>query len=189
VTVVLLESFAEVWELRLLLSMLFLLMYLGTLLGNLIIITITTVHQSLNTPMFFFIRNLSILDMCYISVTVPNACINSISGNRETSVAGCATQIFLVPYFIYVEILFLTIMAQDHYVAICQPLHCPIIMNHKFCVQVTLASTLSGFVYAAVHAGNMFRLSFCQSSVVNQFFCDIPSLLRFSCSDTFSNKL
>ncbi|XP_012870912.1 PREDICTED: olfactory receptor 14C36-like [Dipodomys ordii] len=189
VTYFLLMSFGEDWKLRLLLSMLFLMMYLATLLGNLIIITVTTIDQNLNTPMYFFLRNLSILDMCYISLTVPNACVNSLTGNRVISVAGCATQIFLVIYCAYVEILFLTIMAQDRYVAICQPLHYPVIVNHKFCVQTTLASILSGLIYAAVHTGNTLRLSFCQSNIVPQFFCDIPSLLRLSCSDTFSNKL
>ncbi|XP_042530518.1 olfactory receptor 14C36-like [Dipodomys spectabilis] len=189
VTYFLLMSFGEDWKLRLLLSMLFLMMYLATLLGNLIIITVTTIDQNLHTPMYFFLRNLSILDMCYISLTVPNACVNSLTGNRVISVAGCATQIFLVIYCAYVEILFLTIMARDRYVAICQPLHYPVIVNHKFCVQTTLASILSGLIYAAVHTGNTLRLSFCQSNMVPQFFCDIPSLLRLSCSDTFSNKL
>ncbi|XP_048213680.1 olfactory receptor 14C36-like [Perognathus longimembris pacificus] len=189
VTCFLLMSFGEDWRLRILLSVSFLMMYLATLLGNLIIITVTTIDQNLHTPMYFFLRNLSILDMCYISLTVPNACFNSFTGNRVISVAGCTSQIFLVIYCAYVEILFLTIMARDRYVAICQPLYYPIRMNHKFCVQSTLASVLSGLIYAAVHTGNTLRLSFCQSNVVPQFFCDIPSLLRLSCSDTFSNKL
>ncbi|XP_012870923.1 PREDICTED: olfactory receptor 14C36-like [Dipodomys ordii] len=189
VTVFLLEGFAEVWELRFLLSMSYLLMYLATLLGNLIIITVTTIDRNLHTPMYFFLRNLSILDMCYISVTVPNICVNSFINNRIISRAGCVIQIFLVIYCAFVETLFLTIMARDRYVAICQPLHYPVIMNHQFCVQTTLASILIGLIYAAVHTGNTFRLSFCQSNMVPQFFCDIPSLLRLSCSDTFSNKL
>ncbi|KAI5215061.1 Olfactory Receptor 14C36 [Manis pentadactyla] len=185
----LLVGFAEMLELRVLHTLLFLLLYLATLLGNLLIITATTLDQNLHTPMYFFLRNLSILDMCYISVTVPNACVNSLTDNRAISVAGCAAQIFLVIYCAYVEFLFLTIMARDHYVAICQPLHYPVIMNHQFCVWTTLVSLLSGLIYAAVHTGNTFRLSFCQDNVVHQFFCDIPSLLSLSCSDTFSNEL
>ncbi|XP_069890122.1 olfactory receptor 14C36-like [Dipodomys merriami] len=189
VTEFLLEGFAEVWEFRLLLSTLFLMMYLATLLGNLIIVIVTTIDQNLNTPMYFFLRNLSIVDMCYISVTVPSACINSLTDNRAISVAGCATQIFLVLYFAYVETMFLTIMAQDRYVAICRPLHYPVIMNQQFCVQATLVFLLSGLPYSALHTGNTFRLSFCHSNAVPQFFCDIPSLLRLSCSDTWNNKL
>ncbi|XP_042530571.1 olfactory receptor 14C36-like [Dipodomys spectabilis] len=185
----LLQGFAEVWELRLLLSILFLLIYLATLLGNFIIITVTTIDQNLHTPMYFFLRNLSILDTCYISVTVPNACINSLTNNRIISVAGCAMQVFFVFFCASVELMFLTIMAQDRYVAICQPLRYTVIMNHQFCVHSTVASLLTGIFFAAVQTGNTFRLSFCQSNMVNQFFCDIPSLLRLSCSDTFSSQL
>ncbi|XP_012870928.1 PREDICTED: olfactory receptor 14C36-like [Dipodomys ordii] len=185
----LLKGFAEVWELRVLLSIVFLLIYLATLLGNFIIITVTTVDQNLHTPMYFFLRNLSILDMCYISVTVPNACINSLTNNRTISVAGCAMQVFFVFFCASVELMFLTIMAQDRYVAICQPLHYTVIMNHQFCVQSTMASLFSGVIFTAVQTGNTFRLSFCRSNVVSKFFCDIPSLLKLSCSDTFSSEL
>ncbi|KAI5215079.1 Olfactory Receptor 14C36 [Manis pentadactyla] len=162
---------------------------LDDFLWNILIITATTLGQSLHKPMYFFLRNLSILDVCYISVTVPKACVNSLTDNRAISVTGCAAQIFLVIYCVYVELLFLTVMARDCYVATCQPLHYPVIMNHQFCVWTTLVSMLSGLAYSAVHIGNTFRLSFCQSNVVHQFFCDIPSLLRLSCSDSFSNIL
>ncbi|XP_021021870.1 olfactory receptor 14C36-like [Mus caroli] len=189
VTEFLLEVFAETWELRILLSVLFLLAYLGSLLGNLIIIIVTTVDQTLNTPMYFFLRNLSILDICYISVTVPNACINSLTDHRNISVAGCAAQIFLVIFCSCVEVQFLTTMAQDRYVAICKPLMYPVIMTYQFCVQMTLASLLTSLILASVHTFKTFQLSFCHSNIVPQFFCDIPSLLRISCSDTFNNKL
>ncbi|XP_017496026.3 olfactory receptor 14C36-like [Manis javanica] len=189
VTEFLLTGFADKQQLRLLLSVLFLLMYLATLLGNLLIVSATTLDQSLHKPMYFFLRNLSILDMCYVSVTVPKACVNSLTNNRAISVAGCAAQIFLVIYCAFVELLFLTVMARDRYVAICQPLLYPVIMNHQFCVWTTLVSLLSGLIFAGVHTGNTFWLSFCQSNVIHQFFCDIPSLLSLSCSDTFNNFL
>lgn len=189
VTGFLLEVFADGWGVRFLLTVLFLLLYTGTLLGNLLIVTVTTVDRSLHSPMYFFLRNLSVLDMCYISATVPNACVNSLTDNRAISAAGCATQIFLVIYCAYVEVLFLTSMAWDRYVAICQPLHYVAIMSPRVCVQATLAALLSGLIYAGVHTGSTFRLSFCRSRVVRQFFCDIPSLLRLSCTDTFSNSL
>ncbi|XP_031240229.1 olfactory receptor 14C36-like [Mastomys coucha] len=189
VTEFFLEVFAESWELRILLSALFLLVYLGSLLGNLTIIIATLVDQTLNTPMYFFLRNLSIVDMCYVSVTVPNACINSLTDHRNISVAGCAAQIFFVFFCACVEMFFLTIMAQDRYVAICKPLLYPVIINHQFCVQMTLASLHISLVIASVHTFKTFQLSFCHSNVVPQFFCDIPSLLKLSCSDTFNNKL
>ncbi|XP_004475738.3 olfactory receptor 14C36-like [Dasypus novemcinctus] len=158
-------------------------------MGNFLIVTVTTLDKKLHIPMFFFLRNLSVLDMCYISVTVPKACVIFLLENKAISMAGCAAQIFLVFWFAYIELLLLTIMAWDRYVAICQPLHYSVIMNPWLCVQMTLATLLSGVVFAGFHTGNTFWLPFCQSNVVHQFFCEIPSLLKLSCSDTLNNKI
>ncbi|XP_004465290.1 olfactory receptor 14C36-like [Dasypus novemcinctus] len=185
----LLTRFSDVWEYRILHAMLFLLMYLATLMGNFLIVIVTTNDKNLHTPMYFFLRNLSVLDMCYISATVPKASATFLTDDRTISVAGCATQVFTVLFCAYVEVMFLTSMAHDRYVAICQPLHYPMIMNRRVCVWMTLASVLSGLAYSGIHTGNTFRLPFCQSNVVHQFFCDIPSLLKLSCSDTFSNEI
>ncbi|XP_004475744.2 olfactory receptor 14C36-like [Dasypus novemcinctus] len=189
VTEFLLTRFSDVWELRDLHAVLFLLMYLATLMGNLLIVTVITFSWKLHTPMYFFIRNLSILDMCYISVTVPKACVIFLLDDRTISMAGCAAQIFFVLAFATVELLFLTVMAHDRYVAICQPLQYTVIMSPQVCVQMTLASILSGLTYSGFHTGNTFRLPFCQSNVVHQFFCDMPSLLKLSCSETFNNEI
>ncbi|XP_075398943.1 olfactory receptor 14C36-like [Tenrec ecaudatus] len=189
VTEFLLTGFSDVWEFRVLHAMLFLLMYLATLTGNLLIVTVITVDQRLHTPMYFFILNLSVWDMCYISVTVPKACVIFLLNNRVISVVGCAAQVFLVVLCAYTEFLLLTIMARDRYVAICQPLHYHVIMTPRVCVQMTLASVLSGLVYSGVRTGNTFHLSFCRSNVVHQFFCDIPSLMKLSCSDTLTNDI
>ncbi|XP_007516483.1 olfactory receptor 14C36 [Erinaceus europaeus] len=185
----LLMGFSDVWELRIIHALSFFLMYLVTVIGNVLIVTVTTFDRSLHTPMYFFLRNLSILDACYISVTVPNSCINSMLDNSTISKVGCIAQVFLVVFFVYVELLFLTIMARDRYVAICQPLHYTMIMSPRICSQMTLASILSGLIYASMHTSNTFRLPFCQSNVIHQFFCDIPSLLKLSCSDIFSNEM
>ncbi|XP_023441485.2 olfactory receptor 14C36 [Dasypus novemcinctus] len=185
----LLMGFSDEWELRVLHAISFSLMYLMTVIGNVLIITVTTIDKRLHTPMYFFLRNLAILDACYISVTVPHSCVNSLLDRITISKTGCITQVFLVVFFVFMELMLLTIMAQDRYVAICHPLHYPVIMNHQVCVQMTLASMLSGLIYSGFHTGNTFRLPFCQSNVVHQFFCDIPSLLRLSCSDTFSNEV
>nr|XP_012386271.1 olfactory receptor 14C36-like [Dasypus novemcinctus] len=189
VTEFLLTRFSDVWEFRVLHTMLFLLMYLATLSGNLFIVTVTTLEQSLHTPMYFFLRNLSFLDMCYSSVTIPKACVIFLQDNKVISMAGCAAQIFFLVAFATVEMLLLTVMARDRYVAICQPLHYPVIMNPHVCVQMTLASVLIGMAFSALHTGNTFRLSFCQSNVIHQFFCDIPPLLQLSCSDTSRNEI
>ncbi|XP_006877921.1 PREDICTED: olfactory receptor 14C36-like [Chrysochloris asiatica] len=189
VTEFLLTAFSDVWEIRVLYAMLFLLMYVATLTGNFIIVTVVTIDQSLHTPMYFFIRNLSVLDIIYISVTVPKACVIFLLNNRVISKVGCAAQIFLVFLCASAELVILSIMAHDRYVAICQPLHYHVIMSPRVCVLLTLASVISGLVYAGVHTGNTFRLSFCRSNVIHQFFCDIPSLLKLSCSDTLGNEI
>ncbi|ELV12163.1 Olfactory receptor 14C36 [Tupaia chinensis] len=185
----LLGGFSDVWELRVLQVLSFSLMYWITLVGNLLIVAVTTIDQSLHTPMYFFLRNLSVLDACYISVTVPNSCISSLLGSSTISKAGCTAQVFLVVFFVYVELLFLTAMAHDRYVAICRPLIYPVIMSSQVCLHMTLASLLSGLMYAGVHTGHTFRLPFGPSRDIHQFFCDIPSLLKLSCSDTFSNEV
>ncbi|XP_076994142.1 olfactory receptor 14C36-like [Tamandua tetradactyla] len=189
VTEFLLTRFSDVWELRVLHATLFLLMYLGTLMGNLLIVTVTTLDQSLHMPMYFFLRNLSVLDMCYISVTVPKACVIFLLDNRVISMAGCAAQVFFVILFASAELLFLTAMACDRYVAICQPLHYCVIMTPRVCVQMTLASVLGSLSYSGFHTGDTFQLSFCQSNVVHHFFCDVPFLLKLSCSDTLGNEI
>ncbi|MBZ3877854.1 Olfactory receptor 14C36 [Sciurus carolinensis] len=156
VTEFLLLGSPDGWNMRVLYFTVFLLTYPSTVLGNLLIITVTTADQNLHIPMYFFLRNLSILDICYISTTVPNAHVNSVTGNRGISVSDCATQIILVILCACVEMLFLSIMTWDCYVTICQQLHYPIIMNPQFCVNINLAFLLSGLVCAVVHTGNPF---------------------------------
>uniref|UniRef100_A0A5F8HHH9 Olfactory receptor 14C36-like n=1 Tax=Monodelphis domestica TaxID=13616 RepID=A0A5F8HHH9_MONDO len=185
----LLMGFSDIRELQILYSFLLFLIYSAGLMGNLLIVMITTFDRRLHTPMYFFLRNLAMVDACYLSITVPQASVNSLVNNRIISVTGCATQVFLVILMAYVEVTLLTVMARDRYVAICHPLHYTVIMSPRVCLQMTITCLLTGLVYAGFHTGYTFRLSFCHSNVVHQFFCDIPSLLRISCSDTFSNKL
>ncbi|XP_074139759.1 olfactory receptor 14C36-like [Sminthopsis crassicaudata] len=187
VTEFLLMEFSETRELQILYSLLFFLIYSAGLMGNLLIVIITTIDRRLHTPMYFFIRNLSMVDICFISITVPTASINSLVNNRVISVTGCATQIFLVIFIAYVEFTLLTVMARDRYVAICQPLLYPLIMNPRACMQMTLTCLFTGLLYAGFHTGYTFQLSFCNSNVIHKFFCDIPSLLKLSCSEIFNN--
>ncbi|XP_074139749.1 olfactory receptor 14C36-like [Sminthopsis crassicaudata] len=183
----LLMGFSDTRELQILYSLLFFLVYSAGLMGNLLIVIITTMDRRLHTPMYFFIRNLSIVDICFISVTVPQASINSMVNNRVISITGCATQIFLLVWMAYVEFTLLTVMARDRFVAICHPLLYPMIMNPRACMQMTLTCFFTGLLYAGLHTGLTFQLSFCNSNVIHQFFCDIPSLLKISCSETFYN--
>ncbi|XP_036603415.1 olfactory receptor 14C36-like [Trichosurus vulpecula] len=185
----LLMGFSDTHELRILYSLFLFLIYSAGLMGNLLIVIITTFDRRLHTPMYFFLRNLSIVDACFISITIPQASVNSLVNNRAISVPGCAAQIFLLTFTAYVELTLLTVMARDRYVAICQPLLYPVIMSPSVCMQMTLTCLFTGLLYAGFHTGYTFRLSFCQSNVIHQFFCDIPSLLKISCSETFSNTL
>ncbi|XP_074074799.1 olfactory receptor 14C36-like [Macrotis lagotis] len=185
----LLMGFSDIRELQIIYSLLFLIIFLSTLLGNLLIVIVTTLDRRLHTPMYFFLRNLSLVDACYITVTLPKASTNSLLNSMAISKGECVAQIFLVVFFIYEELTCLTIMARDRYVAICHPLHYTVIMSPRVCMQMTLTCLFTGLLYAAFHTGYTFRLSFCQSNVIQQFFCDMPSLLKISCTETFSNEI
>ncbi|XP_036603321.1 olfactory receptor 14C36-like [Trichosurus vulpecula] len=189
VTEFLLMGFSDTRELQILYSLLFFLIYSAGLMGNLLIVIVTTFDRRLHTPMYFFLRNLSIVDACFISITIPQASVNCLVNNRAISVTGCATQVFLMVFISYVEFTLLTVMACDRYVAICHPLLYPVIMSPQVCVHMTVTCLFTGLLFAGFHTGYTFRLSFCQSNVIHQFFCDIPSLLKISCSETFSNML
>ncbi|XP_038599381.1 olfactory receptor 14A16-like [Tachyglossus aculeatus] len=178
----LLLGFSEVRDLQLVHAALFLLLYLMALMGNLLIIAITTLDRRLHAPMYFFLRNLSILDLCLITVTVPKSIHNSLTNDRSISFLGCVLQVFLALSSIFTELVILTVMSYDRYVAICHPLHYEVIMNRGACVKMATASWLSGGLSAVLHTASTFSLSFCGSNVVGQFFCDIPQLLTISCS-------
>ncbi|XP_049634955.1 olfactory receptor 14A16-like [Suncus etruscus] len=160
---------------------LFLLMYLAALAGNLLIITLTTMDRRLQAPMYFFLRNLSLIDICYISVTVPKSILNSLAHSRSISFVGCAAQVFLVIVFAGTEFALLLVMSYDRYAAICHPLHYEAIMSRGACVQMVTASWFSGCVYGSLHVAGTFSVHFCNSNIVHQFFCDIPSLLALAC--------
>uniref|UniRef100_A0A452GMC9 G-protein coupled receptors family 1 profile domain-containing protein n=1 Tax=Gopherus agassizii TaxID=38772 RepID=A0A452GMC9_9SAUR len=140
--------------------------------GNLLIITTISLDHHLRTPMYFFLKNLSFLDICLISVTIPNWAI---------SFQGSVAQLFLFLSFIETELLFLTIMTYDLYMAICNPLNYTVIMNKTACCKLACGSWLGGGVYSALNTASTFSLPFC-GSLINQFFCDIPPLLKLSCS-------
>ncbi|XP_044842288.1 olfactory receptor 14C36-like [Mauremys mutica] len=185
----LLLGFSDVWELQILHFVMFLVIYLVSLMGNLLIITAIVLDHHLHTPMYFFLVNLSILDLGSISVTIPKSMANSLINTRVISYPGCVTQVFLFLLFVATDFALLTIMAYDRYVAICQPLHYERVMNRRACVQMAASAWITGIVYSALHTGNTFRLPFCQSNVINQFFCEIPQLLKLACSDSYLSEV
>ncbi|XP_053902236.1 olfactory receptor 14A16-like [Malaclemys terrapin pileata] len=189
VTEFLLLGFSDVRELQILHFVVFLVIYLAGLMGNLLIITAIALNHHLHTPMYFFLVNLSIIDLGSISVTIPKSMANSLMNTRSISYPGCVTQLFLFFLFTAADLALLTIMAYDRHVAICQPLHYESIMNRRACVQMAASAWITGIVYSALHTGNTFRLPFCKSNVINQFFCEIPPLLKLSCSDSYLSEV
>ncbi|XP_006894062.1 PREDICTED: putative olfactory receptor 14L1-like [Elephantulus edwardii] len=177
VTEFLLMGFSDSLDIQTLHAGLFLLVYLAALLGNLLIIMLTSVDDQLQIPMYFFLRNLSFLDFCYISVTVPKFIVNSLTHDNSISFSGCALQAFFFMDLACTEVAILTVMSYDRYVAIFQPLHYEVIMNHGTCVKMMVMSWLSGVIGGVMHVTATFSLPFCGSNVVHQFFCDIPQLL------------
>ncbi|XP_054043271.1 olfactory receptor 14C36-like, partial [Rissa tridactyla] len=167
-------AFADTWELQLLHFRLFLGIYLAALLGNGLIITTIACDHRLHTPMYFFLFNLALLDLGSISTTVPKAMANSLSDTRAISCAGCAAQVF---------------MAYDRYVAICKPLHYGTLLGSRACVHMAAAAWGSGFLYALLHTANTFSLPLCQGNALDQFFCEIPQILKLSCSHSYLREV
>ncbi|XP_065270596.1 olfactory receptor 5V1-like [Emys orbicularis] len=182
-------GFSSLQEVRLLLFSGFLITYLFTLLGNTFIIILALVDQRLHTPMYFFIGNLSFLDICYTTTTIPQLLIHLLSERSNISYMGCVLQLFFFFSFVGTECLLLAVMAFDRYVAICNPLHYTLIINKSICLQLSAASWVSGFLNSAIHTVFAFKLPFCGENRIDYFFCDIPPLLELSCGDTSLNKL
>ncbi|MCQ4187498.1 olfactory receptor family 14 protein, partial [Klebsiella pneumoniae] len=185
ITEFLLLAFADTRELQLLHFWLFLGIYLAALLGNGLIITAIACDHRLHTPMYFFLLNLSVLDLCCISTTVPKAMANSLWDTRGITYSRCVVQLFFFVCFIAADYYLLTIMAYDRYVAICRPLHYGTLLGSRACVHMAAAAWGSGFLNALLHTANTFSLPLCQGNAVDQFFCEIPQILKLSCSDSY----
>ncbi|KAM9166793.1 olfactory receptor 14J1-like [Mergus octosetaceus] len=181
----LLLAFADTRELQLLHFALFLGIYLAALLGNGLILTAVACHHRLHTPMYFFLLNLALLDLGSISTTLPKAMANSLWETRAISYQGCAAQVFFFVLLFGSEYYLLTIMAYDRYVTICKPLHYGSLLGSRACAQMAAAAWGSGFLNAVLHTANTFSLPLCQGNAVDQFFCEIPQILKLSCSDAY----
>ncbi|KAM9211405.1 olfactory receptor 14A16-like [Leptosomus discolor] len=185
ITEFLLLTFADTRELQLLTFGLFLGIYLAALLGNGLIITAIACDPHLHSPMYFFLLNLSFLDLGSLSTTLPKAMANSLWNTRAISYWGCVAQFFLFFFLISAEFYLLTVMAYDRYVAICKPLHYGTLLGSRACVHMAAAAWGTAFPYAVLHMANTFSLPLCQGNAVDQFFCEIPQILKLSCSDAY----
>ncbi|XP_062974437.1 olfactory receptor 5AR1-like [Elgaria multicarinata webbii] len=175
--------------LLLILFVMFLVIYITSFLGNFAMIILIWASSQLHTPMYFFLGNLSFLDMCYSSVIAPQTLANSISEKKSISVAGCATQMYFFIALGTTECCLLAVMAYDRYVAICNPLLYPVLMSPSICIPLVVGSYILGFFHSLVHTIFTFRLSFCGSNEINHFYCDITPLLSISCSNTYVSEI
>ncbi|KAM6225559.1 olfactory receptor 14J1-like [Spheniscus humboldti] len=182
-------AFVDTRELQLLTFWLFLGIYLAALLGNGFIITAVACDHRLHTPMYFFLLNLSLLDLGSISTTLPKAMANSLWDTRAISYLGCAAQVFLFAFLVGAEYCLLTIMAYDRFVAICKPLHYGTLLGSRACVHMAAAAWGSGFLHAVLHTANTFCIPLCKGNALDQFFCEIPQILKLSCSHSYLREV
>ncbi|XP_061447815.1 olfactory receptor 14A16-like [Rhineura floridana] len=180
----LLMELSDSRDLQIVHSFVFLTLYLVTVIGNLLIIFAILFDYHLHTSMYFFLMNLAMLDLGSISVTIPKFMVNSFMNTRLISYSGCVAQVFFLLFFVASDFALLTVMAHDRYVAICNPLRYETIMNKVSCMQMVASAWISGLLYGILHTSSTFSISFC-SNVIDQFFCEIPQLLKLSCSDLY----
>ncbi|XP_069917087.1 olfactory receptor 8B3-like [Oryctolagus cuniculus] len=177
-------------DLQLLLCFLFLVMYLLTVAGNLRLIILIALNSQLHTPMYFFLFNLSFIDLCYSSVFTQKILMNFISKKIMISYKGCMSHLyFFFAFFSISECYVLTSMSYDRYVAICNPLLYNIAMSPKVCFCLMLGSYLLAFSGAMAHTGCMLRLNFCDANTINHYFCDLLPLFELSCTSTYINEV
>ncbi|KAM7020845.1 olfactory receptor 14J1-like [Acridotheres tristis] len=185
----LLLPLADTRQLQLLHFCLFLAISLAALLANGLIISAVACGHHLHTPMFFFLLNLALSDLGSICTTVPKAMHNSLWDTTHISYAGCAAQLFFFVFFISAEYFLLTIMCYDRYVSICKPLHYGTLLGSRACAHMAAAAWASAFLYSLLHIANTFSLPLCQGNALGQFFCEIPSILKLSCSHSYLREL
>nr|XP_060489564.1 olfactory receptor-like protein OLF4 [Panthera onca] len=185
----LLLGLSEEPELQPFLFGLFLSMYLVTILGNLLIILAVNSDSHLHTPMYFFLTNLSFVDICVTSTTVPKMLVNIQTQRKVITYESCITQIYFFILFVVLDNFLLTVMAYDHFVAICHPLCYTVIMNPKFCGLLVLVSWIVSVLNSLLQTLMVLQLSFCTGMEIPHFFCELSQMIQLACSDTFLNDM
>ncbi|XP_069328584.1 olfactory receptor 5H8-like [Eulemur rufifrons] len=176
-------------EWKITLFLVFLVIYLITIVGNLGLITLIWNDPHLHIPMYLFLGNLAFVDTWLSSTVTPNMLINFLAKSQMMTLSECMIQFFSFAISLTTECFLLAAMAYDRYVAICKPLLYPVIMTNELCIRLLVLSFLGGFLHAIIHEGFLFRLTFCNSNIIHHFFCDIIPLLKISCTDSSINYL
>ncbi|XP_071972456.1 olfactory receptor-like protein OLF1 [Engystomops pustulosus] len=169
--------------------LIFLLMYIITLAGNLLLIIVVRINPNLQTPMYFFLSNLSFIDICFSSTIVPKILVNTLAKDRSISLIGCALQMYFSLALGATECIILAVMAFDRFAAICRPLHYSTIMSRMLCVTLAVGSWMTCFMNSSIHVFITFQLPYCKSHHISHFFCEIPPFLQISCTDTRLNEI
>uniref|UniRef100_A0A8D0NGN8 Olfactory receptor n=1 Tax=Sus scrofa TaxID=9823 RepID=A0A8D0NGN8_PIG len=185
----LLLGFSEEPELQSLIFWIFLSMYLITVFGNLLIILAISSDANLHTAMYFFICNLSFVDICFTSTTVPKMLWNIQTQSKVITYEGCITQIYFFTLSAVLDVFLLTVMAYDRFVAICQPLYYTVIMNSQFCVILVLISWIICLLNSLIQSLMVLRLSFCTNLEIPHFFCELNQMIQLACSDTLISNI
>ncbi|XP_009674333.2 olfactory receptor 6B9-like [Struthio camelus] len=171
-------------HLQILCFALFLIAYILVIAENAIIILTVWINYNLHTPMYFFLSNLSFLEIWYVTVTLPKTILNFVSQTKRISFTGCMAQLYFFLSLGNTECLLLAVMAYDRYAAVCKPFHYPIIISHTVCVYLTTGSWLTGFFFSACKVYFISQLTYCGPNIISHFFCDVSPLLNLACTDT-----
>ncbi|KAL4835186.1 hypothetical protein H8958_016980 [Nasalis larvatus] len=175
---------SQTWEVQRFLFLMFLFVYITTVMGNILIIITVSSDSQLHTPMYFLLQNLAVLDLCFSSVTAPKMLVDLLSEKKTISYQGCIGQIFFFHFLGGAMVFFLSVLAFDRLIAISRPLHYVTIMNTQLCVGLVVAAWVGGFVHSIVQLALMLPLPFCGPNILDNFYCDVPQVLRLACTDT-----
>nr|XP_058141120.1 olfactory receptor 12D1-like [Dasypus novemcinctus] len=189
VTVFFLLGLTDIQELQPLLFVVFLTIYMGSVAGNGAILMIIISNSKLHSPMYFFLGNLSCLDICYSTVTLPKMLENLVSSHKAISFWGCISQLHFFDVLGSAEALLLGVMALDRFVAICKPLHYTVIMSHQCCIHMASTVWIIGFFHALLHSIMTSCLNFCHSNHIHHFFCDVKAVLELACGNIDLNQI
>ncbi|XP_005360546.1 olfactory receptor 2H2-like [Microtus ochrogaster] len=182
-------GFSEHPRLEKILFVVILCSYLLTLLGNTLILLLSTLDPRLHSPMYFFLSNLSFLDLCFTTTCVPQMLVNLWGPTKTISFLGCFVQLFIFMFLGTTECILLTVMAFDRYVAVCQPLHYATIIHPRLCQQLAAVAWAIGLIQSIVQTPPTLKLPFCPHRQIDDFLCEVPSLIRLSCGNTTYNEI